>query len=74
MFAATEQLAKILKQWTEEVLTKLNEQAEGQRFFFSYVIPSQVSPTELFLSPVWSLAFRNTPTPLLELMEEGHER
>jgi hypothetical protein len=74
MFAATEQLAKILKQWTEEVLTNLNEQAEGRRFFFSYVIPSQVSPTELFLSPVWSLAFRNTPTPLLELMEEGHER
>jgi hypothetical protein len=72
MFAATEQLAQMLKQWTEDVLTKLNEQAEGQRFFFSSVIPGQVSPTELFLSPVWSLAFRNTPTPLLELMEEGH--
>jgi Replication-relaxation len=74
MFAATEQLAQMLKQWTEDVLAKLNEQAEGQRFFFSSVIPGQVSPTELFLSLVWSLAFSNTPTPLLELMEEGHER
>jgi hypothetical protein len=74
IIAATEQLAQMLKRWTEEELTKLNEQAEGQRFFFSSVIPGQVTPTELFLSPVWSLAFRNTPTPLLELMEEGHER
>ena len=74
IIAATEQLAKMLKQWTEEELTKLNEQAEGQRFFFSSVIPGQVTPAELFLSPVWSLAFRNTATPLLELTEEGHER
>ncbi len=50
MFAAMEQLAKMLKQWTEEVLTKLNEQAEGQRFFFSFVIPGQLRPSELFLS------------------------
>jgi hypothetical protein len=69
MFAATKQLAKMLKQWTEEVLTKLNEQAEGQRFFFSSVVPGQVSPTELFLSPVWQLGFSQTVTPLLELME-----
>jgi hypothetical protein len=74
IFAATEQLAQMLKRWTEEVLTKLEQQAEGQRFFFSSVIPGQASPTALFLSPVWQLAFRNTPTPLLELMEEGHER
>jgi hypothetical protein len=50
MFAATEQLAQMLKRWTEEVLTKLEQQAEGQRFFFSSVIPGQASPTELFLS------------------------
>jgi hypothetical protein len=69
-----EQLAQMLKRWTEEVLTKLNQPAEGQRFFFSSVIPGQVTPTELYLSPVWQLAFRTTPTPLLELMEEGHAR
>jgi hypothetical protein len=74
MFAVTEQLAKTLKRWTEEVLTKLNQPAEGQRFFFSGIIPGQVSPTELFLSPVWQLAFSNTLTPLLMLDEEGHER
>jgi hypothetical protein len=56
------------------VLTKLNKPAEGQRFFFSSVIPGQVTPTELFLSPVWMLAFSNTLTPLLMLDEEGHER
>jgi hypothetical protein len=74
MFGATEQLAQMLKRWTEEVLTKLNKQAEGQRFFFSSIGPGQVSPTQLYLAPVWQLAFRHTPTPLLELMEEGHER
>jgi hypothetical protein len=74
IFAATEQLTQMLKQWTEDVLTKLEQQPEGQRFFFSWVIPGHVSPTELFLSPVWSLAFSNTQTPLLLLNEEGHER
>jgi hypothetical protein len=69
-----EQLARTLQRWTEEVLTKLNKPAEGQRFFFSSIIPSQVSPSELFLSPLWQLAFSHTVTPLLLLGEEGHER
>jgi hypothetical protein len=81
MFAATEQLVQTLKRWTEEVLTKVNQPAEGQRFFFSSIIPSQVTPAELYLSPLWQLAFRSTLTPLLELTEErqtsqgeGHAR
>jgi hypothetical protein len=74
LFAATEQLTQTLKRWTEEVLTTLNQPAEGQRFFFSSIIPGQVSPTELFLSPLWQLAFSHTVTPLLMLAEEGHAR
>jgi hypothetical protein len=74
MLAIEEQLTQTLKRWTEDVLTKLNKPAEGQRFFFSDVIPSQVSPTALFLSPVWQLAFSSTKSPLLMFEEEGHER
>jgi hypothetical protein len=74
MVATTNQLSLTLKRWTEEVLTKLEKPAEGQRFFFSSIIPGQVSPTELFLSPLWQLAFSNTVTPLLMVDEEGHER
>ena len=74
MLATTEQLSLTLKRWTEEVLTKLNKPGEGQRFFFSSVIPGQVSPAALFLSPLWQLAFSTTQTPLLLLTEEGHER
>jgi Replication-relaxation len=74
ILAATEQLSRTLKGWTEDVLTKLAKPAEGQRFFFSSVVPAHVSPAALFLSPVWELGFRQTQTPLLLLAEEGHER
>jgi hypothetical protein len=57
-----------LKRWTtEEVLTDMERQAEGEWFFFCSVDPASASPEELYLSPVWEQAFSDVKTPLLVL-------
>jgi Replication-relaxation len=65
--AQTEQMAATLKRWTEEVLTDMERQAEGEWFFFCSVDPASASPEELYLSPVWEQAFSDVKTPLLVL-------
>jgi hypothetical protein len=67
VLAATEHMAATLKRWTEEVLTDMERQAEGEWFFFCSVDPATASPEELFLTPIWEQAFSTTKTPLLVL-------
>jgi Replication-relaxation len=67
IIAATEHMTTTLKRWTEEVLTDMERQAEGEWFFFCSVNPASASPEELYLSPVWEQAFSNVKTPLLVL-------
>jgi hypothetical protein len=52
VIAATEQMTTTLKRWTEEVLTQMERQPEGEWFFFCSVDPASASPEELYLSPV----------------------
>jgi hypothetical protein len=74
VFAATKPLAEILGKWTEDALQQLNQESEGQRFFFATLKTDTASPAEMYLSPVWQQAFRDTKTPLITLQEEGHEQ
>jgi hypothetical protein len=67
VFAATKEMAATLKQWTEEALQSVERQQDGEWFFFCSLDVAKTSPSELFLSPVWEQAFRNTKTPLLVL-------
>ena len=67
VIAATEHMAATLKRWTEEVLTDMKRQAEGEWFFFCSLNPATASPEELFLTPIWEQAFSTTKTPLLVL-------
>jgi hypothetical protein len=66
LIAATEHMTT-LKRWTEEVLTDMKRQAEGEWFFFCSLNPATASPEELFLTPMWEQAFSTTKTPLLVL-------
>jgi hypothetical protein len=68
VFTATEQMAKILKRWTEEALAKQPD--DGSRFYFTSVNPATASPAELFLTPVWQQACEDNPIPLL-VLDEG---
>jgi hypothetical protein len=67
LFCETTAVKTLLKGWTEQVLTQLRQEQEGERFFFSSVAVSDASPTDIFLSPVWEQAFNTTTTPLLTL-------
>jgi protein involved in plasmid replication-relaxation len=67
LFCETPSLVRLLKGWTEQVLTQLGQKEEGERFFFSSIPVSEASPTDVFLSPVWEQAFSTTTTPLLML-------
>src|SRR5918999_715217 len=51
VIAVTEHMAATLKRWTEEVLTDMEQQAEGEWFFFCSVDPATTSPEEMFLAP-----------------------
>jgi hypothetical protein len=64
---AVDDLARTLKNWTEEALVSLNQPEQGERFFFCSVNPATASPEELFLAPVWEQAFSTANTPLLVL-------
>jgi hypothetical protein len=64
---AIDDLARTLKNWTEEALVSLNHPEQGERFFFCSIDPATASPEELFLSPVWEQPFSTANTPLLVL-------
>src|ERR687896_753622 len=49
VIAATEQMTTTLKRWTEEVLTQMERQPEGEWFFFCSVDPASASPEGLYL-------------------------
>ena len=70
LLCETPALLRLLKGWTEQVLTRLGKQDEGERFFFTTVDPAITNPEELFLSPVWEQAFGTTKTPLIVLAQE----
>jgi Replication-relaxation len=67
LFCETPALLTLLKGWTEQVLTQLGQEDEGERFVFSSINPATASPQEIFLSPVWEQAFSTDKTPLLVL-------
>jgi hypothetical protein len=67
VIAVTEQLATLLKHWTEEALRERESIADGDWFFFCSLDPATASPEQLFLAPVWEQAFSTTKTPLLVL-------
>jgi hypothetical protein len=67
LFCESPALMRLLKGWTEQVLTQLGQEEEGERYFFSSIAVSAASPTDVFLSPVWETAFSTTKTPLLVL-------
>jgi hypothetical protein len=71
LIAASEHMTTTLKRWTEEVLTDMERQAEGEWFFFCNLDTATASPEELFLSPVWESAFGTTKTPLLMPEEQS---
>jgi hypothetical protein len=62
-----ERVRNTLLTWTEEELTRLQAEQEGERFFFSSLAISEASPLETFIAPYWYQAFGTTPTPLLLL-------
>jgi hypothetical protein len=71
VFAQTKAMAETLKAWTEEALTQLKQPEEGHRFFFNTTNnPTSATPTEMYLAPLWQLAFSTATTPLLVLKEE----
>jgi hypothetical protein len=75
VFAQTADMAETLKAWTEEVLTKLKQPGEGQRFFFNTTEdPTSATPAQMYLAPIWQQPFATAKTPLLVLQEEGHAR
>jgi hypothetical protein len=57
----------LLKGWSEQVLTQLGQEHEGERFFFSSVNGATASPEDMFLTPVWEQALSTDKTPLLVL-------
>jgi hypothetical protein len=63
----TTQQAMLLKRWTEEALIEMGRVAEGERFFFRRIDLLSISPSDLYLSPVWEQAFSTDKTPLLVL-------
>jgi hypothetical protein len=65
--AQTEQMAAILKYWTEEALAEMGRAADGDWFFFRSIDTTTASPEEIFLSPVWEQAFSTDKTPLIVL-------
>jgi hypothetical protein len=67
VFAATDQIAMLLKKWTEEALQGIHQPEQGERFFFRCIDPATVTPDELFLSPVWKQPYSTAKTPLLTL-------
>jgi hypothetical protein len=67
VFAATEQIAMLLKKWTEEVLHVMQQPEQGERFFFRCINTATASPEEMFFSPVWQKAFSDVNAPLLVL-------
>jgi hypothetical protein len=72
VFTQTKDMAQILKEWTEEALTQLNQPAEGQRFFFNTIDdPTSAQPAEMYLAPIWQQAFGKGLTPLLVLKKEA---
>jgi hypothetical protein len=71
VFAATDQIAHILKKWTEEALHVMQQPEQGERFFFCSLDVSKVSPEEMYLSPVWEQSFSATKIPLLVLEEHA---
>jgi hypothetical protein len=70
VFAQTEQMAAILKYWTEQALAEIDRSEEGDWFFFRSIDTATASPEEMYLAPVWERAFGTTKTPLLVLEEE----
>jgi Replication-relaxation len=75
VFAQTTAMARTLKAWTEEGLTKLAQPAEGQRFFFNTIDdPTSAEPAEMYPAPIWQQAFGTANTPLLVLKEEEDEK
>ena len=75
VFAQTKAMAQTLKEWTEQALTQLKQQTEGQRFFFNTIAdPTSAKPAEMYLAPRWQQAFGSTTTPLLVLKEEDDEK
>jgi hypothetical protein len=72
--AQTEQMATLLKSWTEEVLQQMERPEEGERFFFRYIENTALAtPDEMFLAPVWQQAFGTAKTPLI-ILEGDAER
>jgi DNA-binding MarR family transcriptional regulator len=70
VIATSDQMATLLKAWTEEALQQIGRAADGDWFFFCSINPATASPEELFLSPLWEQAFGTAKTPLLMLEEE----
>jgi hypothetical protein len=66
-----------MKQWCEEQLVTTpvyrttqqptNGMSDASLFLFGSVPPGALSPTEVFLSPIWYAPFDNQPQPLLGL-------
>jgi hypothetical protein len=73
LFCASSHLAQTLKRWTEEALAHSSKTEQAERFFFTSLPVAAVSPTELFLTPVWEQAFGSAKTPLLLLDAEKTE-
>jgi hypothetical protein len=68
VFAATREMAATLKRWTEQALEEMHQPEQGERFFFRSIADlGTVTPSELYLAPVWEQPFGNTKTPLLIL-------
>jgi hypothetical protein len=67
VIAVTDRQKATLKRWTEEALTEIGRPEEGDWFFFCSCDPATATPEELFLSPVWEMAFNTAKTPLIVL-------
>jgi len=62
-----EHRALSLKAWTEAELTSLGREQHGAWFRLAGVVPAEVSPDVLFLSPICLVPFREAPEPLISL-------
>jgi hypothetical protein len=59
-----------LLSWTEAVIGE-KTRPEADLFRFSHTLADQVSPQDLFFSPIWLAPFTRSPVPLL-IPPEGH--
>jgi hypothetical protein len=70
-FATTNGMTRVkqMRTWLSDVLTKQQEKSGMAERFVCTVLPDEIDPLRLFLTPVWYVPFDNTPKVSLLVTE-----